>query len=68
MKTVDLVIIILTAVVSISLIVSMTGPLITGEPLSDGKAQLVAGLLSSVVTIINIYVGYHVGRRENGKH
>jgi len=65
MKTVDLVIIILTAVVSISLIVSMTAPMITGLPLSDSKAQLVAGLLSSVVTIINIYVGYHVGKRDS---
>lgn len=67
MRTVDYIILILTGVVSVSLVVAISAPIILDTQLSEAKAQLVAGLLSSMLTIINMYVGYFVGRNEGKK-
>jgi len=65
MKPVDTVVVILSAVVAIALLLTVASPLITGNQLSDEKAQLVAGLLSACVTVISIYVGSKVkGSRQ----
>ncbi len=57
MKTIDVIALIVTATTALILLVAVVSPLITGVPLSDGKASMVAGLVTSFMAILSIYVG-----------
>lgn len=53
MKVFDYVILILTITVSSVLILSVVDPIITGEPMGDHQAKLIAFLMGSILTIIS---------------
>ena len=61
MKTVDIIIIMLSATVCLIMIMAAISPLITGKPLTDIKAKMLVGVLGSIVSIISFYIGRRIG-------
>lgn len=57
MKTIDIVVLILTIAVASVMLGSLFIPLVTNEPLTDVKAKILAGIITSVIAIISLYVG-----------
>ena len=57
MKTLDYIALIVTCTVSLILLFIVVSPAITGNTLSDSKAQLVHNLISSYMTLAAMYVG-----------
>jgi len=62
MKPVDKIIIMITATVCLILILAAINPLITGKSLSDSKAEIMAGIVISLVAIISMYIGRRGGK------
>ena len=58
MKPVDYVILILTVPVAVLILVATISPLFTGRAISDSKAQLLGGIVESVIAIVLVYVGF----------
>lgn len=65
MKTVDIVILILTASISVFLLVSIFSPLATGNTFSNEKAEMISRIITSVIAIISVYVGTKI--KDNTK-
>jgi len=62
MKSVEKLLIMITATVCLILILSAVAPLITGKPLTDTKAKMLVGVIGSLVAIISMYIGRRGGR------
>jgi len=56
-QTLDKIALVVTVTVSIILLVIIVSPVFTGRTLSNEKAQMVSGLISSFIAIIGMYVG-----------
>ena len=57
MNTLDKIALMVTGTVCLILLVIVVSPIFTGRVLSNEKAQMVSGLISSSVAIIGMYVG-----------
>ena len=57
MNTLDKIAVMVTATICIILLVIIVSPVFTGRVLSNEKAQMVSGLISSSIAIIGMYVG-----------
>jgi hypothetical protein len=56
-KPVDIVILIITVVVSFVISMSVIRPLLSDKPMSIESAKLVSSIVVSLISIISIYVG-----------
>lgn len=56
-KPIDVIILILVLVIAISLIGAIIRPFITGHDGTIETNKLIAGMLSSMIAIISIYIG-----------
>ncbi len=63
MKTVDIIMIMITGTVCLILVMAAVSPLITGKPLTDIKSKMLVGVLGSLVSIISFYIGRRIGGR-----
>jgi hypothetical protein len=59
-KPADLIIIIVTISVCLALLLAMLKPLITGEPLSVEKAEMVKIIILTLVALVSVYIGKKV--------
>jgi hypothetical protein len=57
MKPIDVVALIIATTTSLILMLAVASPLVTGVPMSESKARIVAGLVSSFVAILSMYAG-----------
>ena len=57
MKSVDIIVLILTICVCMVVIGPAINTAITGESISADKAKIMSGLIVSIIAIISIYVG-----------
>lgn len=57
MKPIDAIALIITLTVSTILVVATLSPLFTGTPLSEARARLVVGVLTTFLAILGTYVG-----------
>ena len=64
-QPIDIVAMLLTVTLCFILSLSAMSPLITGNPLSDTKAKMLVGLVSSVVSIVSMYIGATLQKRKD---
>jgi len=62
MKSVEKLLIMITATVCFILILAAITPLVTGKPLTDTKAKMLVGVIGSLVAIISMYIGRRGGK------
>lgn len=66
-KAVDVAIIILTITISIVLLSSVLRPYFTGESMKESSAKLIATIISSIISIISMYVGAKIQKNRDEK-
>jgi divalent metal cation (Fe/Co/Zn/Cd) transporter len=59
-KAVDYIIAFLAIIIGMFIILSVLGPLFTHQPMTDNKAKLIASIVTSVISIISVYVGSQI--------
>lgn len=62
----DLIAIIIAIAISIILVAVVLIPLVLDYELSDKKAEIIGGLITSFIAILSIYIGSKI--RKNGKN
>ena len=64
-NSVDVVVLILTIIISLVLIITLIRPFVTGVAITDGNSKLVAGLIASIISIISMYVGAKIQQNKD---
>jgi hypothetical protein len=57
MKPIDAIALIIASTTAVILVLAVASPLLTGVPMSEDKARIVAGLISSFLAILSMYAG-----------
>jgi hypothetical protein len=65
LKPLDKIALIIAATAAIILVMISLGPMVTGVPLTDAKAQIVGNLISSFIAILSMYVGAQLKARAD---
>ena len=61
----DVIMLILASTVSIVLLSIFAELAFTGVPISDNAAKLVAGLVTSIISIISMYIGARIQKNKD---
>ena len=64
MKPLDKIALIITVTTAAILLLTVVSPLLTGRAITDTKARMIAGLISSFVAILSMYVGAQLKARS----
>ena len=63
-EPVDYMVFIITSVLSISLILTVIKPLFTQNLMNPTSVELLAGVVSSLIAIVSMYVGAKINRKN----
>lgn len=64
-KPLDWIICIITASICMTILLGISRAILTGDPLSQPRLELLVGIISSLVSIVSMYVGATIQRRAD---
>ena len=64
-KPIDYIVGFIVLVVGIFLLLVIIGVAVTGNPLNDFKAKLVSSIVTSLISIISVYVGNRLSKSKD---
>jgi membrane protein implicated in regulation of membrane protease activity len=67
LEAVDIIVLSLTLVIGIFILLSTTSALFTGIPMGEMKARLIASIITSLVSVLSLYVGHRLGKNHKEK-
>jgi uncharacterized protein YacL len=66
-KPVDILILFIGVIIGIFILLSVISVLITHKPMDDLKARLIASIITSLVSVISLYVGHRLNGSNKDK-
>jgi hypothetical protein len=65
MKPVDAIVAILAVIIGLVVVLPLLGVVIHSYEFDDGRAEVLAGLVSSLVAIVSVYVGSRLRNKDD---
>lgn len=61
MEIIDIIVLLITVAIAISVVIAAITPLILKTPMSEERSKILAGTAGALISIISMYIGYRIG-------